>query len=85
MGYDVSAHPVDVDLIQDRLLPYVQGEGDIDDLIQDAVRLAQVRFRANAWGLGLVNLAHAEADEKRKKPTKQKSASKTVLCRKTES
>ncbi len=82
MGYDVSAHPVDVKLIQDRLLPYVQGEGDIEDLLQEAVRLAQVRFRANAWGLGLVNLAHAEADEKRKKPTKKKTASKTTKKKK---
>ena len=56
MGFDVSSHPVDAGLIQKRLLPYLRGEGQIDDLVADAVRLARVRFRANAWGLGL--LAH---------------------------
>lgn len=70
MGYDVSAHPVDVELIQNRILPYIRGEGDISDLVETAVRLAQVRFRANAWGLGLVNLSSEEFDAKRKKPKK---------------
>jgi hypothetical protein len=65
VGFDVSAHPVDVDLIQKRLLPYVRGEGDITDLVETAVRLAQVRFRANAWGLGLLKLSRAESEAKR--------------------
>ncbi len=54
MGFDVSAHPVDVLLVQTRLLPYLRGEGSIDDLVADGVRLTKVRFRANAWGLGLL-------------------------------
>lgn len=74
MGYDVSAHPVDVELIQNRILPYVRGEGDIDDLVATAVRLAQVRFRANAWGLGLTNLSHTESTARRAKAKKPKGA-----------
>jgi hypothetical protein len=74
MGYDVSAHPVDVELIQNRVLPYVRGKGDLSDLVETAVRLAQVRFRANAWGLGLLNLSHAESDAKRQKPEKKPAA-----------
>ena len=54
MGFDVSTHPIDVGLIQTRLLPYLRGDGTIDDLVADGVRLAKVRFRANAWGLGTV-------------------------------
>ncbi len=74
MGYDVSAHPVDVELIQHRILPYIRGEGNIDDLVETAVRLAQVRFRANAWGLGLLEVSHKESDAKRKKPKKKAGA-----------
>ncbi len=58
MGWDISYHPVDVEFIHKRIIPYVQGDGDIDDLLPDAVRIAKVRFRANAWGLGLLNLTH---------------------------
>jgi hypothetical protein len=76
VGYDVSAHPVDVELIQKRILPYIRGEGNLSDLVETAVRLAQVRFRANAWGLGLLNLSHAEADPKRAKPKKAKAGAK---------
>lgn len=56
MGFDISYHPVDLELIQTRLLPYIQGEGEIDDLVERAVRLCQIRFRANQWGLGLMAL-----------------------------
>jgi hypothetical protein len=56
MGYDVSFHPVPIALIHERILPYVQGRGSIDDLIDRASEIAAVRFRANAWGLGLVEL-----------------------------
>jgi hypothetical protein len=56
MGFDISSHPMDVSLIQTRILPYLRGQGNLDDLITEAVRLAKVRFRANAWGLGLVQL-----------------------------
>ena len=67
MGFDVSFHPVDVRLIQDRIFPYVRGEGDLSDLVANAVRIARVRFRANAWGLGVLDLQHAQADAKRSK------------------
>jgi len=53
MGFDTSHHPVDVSLIQDRLIPYILEGTPIDDLVERAVRLERVRFRANAWGLGL--------------------------------
>ena len=56
MGFDVSSHPIDAGLIKTRLLPYLSGGPEIDDLVADAVRIARVRFRANAWGLGLLAL-----------------------------
>lgn len=52
MGYDASFHPVDLPLIQSRLLPYIAGRGEIDDLVEQAAFRARIRFRANAWGLG---------------------------------
>ncbi|WP_336084116.1 hypothetical protein [Nocardia sp. SSK8] len=55
MGYDISFHPIDQRLVEERLTPFLAGRGsagDLDDLVADAVRQAQVRFRANAWGLG---------------------------------
>jgi hypothetical protein len=67
MGFDVSSHPVDVGLIQSRVLPFLKGQGEIDDLVADAVRLAKVRFRANAWGLGLVALQGELASTPKKK------------------
>jgi hypothetical protein len=54
MGFDTSFHPVDFGVCQ-RLHPYILGDAgaeSIDDLVRDAVRIAKVRFRANAWGLG---------------------------------
>ncbi|KUH40016.1 MULTISPECIES: hypothetical protein [Streptomyces] len=60
MGYDTSFHPVDLRLIEERLLPYLAGLGEddaIDDLVAQAVETRKVRFRAKAWALGL--LAHA--------------------------
>lgn len=56
MGFDVSYHPVDRSLIVDRLIPYIRGEGNIDDLIERVVRIAKVHHRANAWGLKLSKL-----------------------------
>lgn len=53
MGFDTSFHPLADTLIAERILPWVLGATDaLDDLLDDAVRVAQVRFRANAWGLG---------------------------------
>lgn len=57
MGFDTSFHPVDLNLIQNRLIPYIANQGDIRDLVADAVRMAKVRFRANAWGLGTMSAA----------------------------
>jgi hypothetical protein len=59
MGFDTSHHPVDVALIHERLLPYVRGEGQIDDLFEVALRIAKVRFRAKAWALGALASRHA--------------------------
>ncbi|MBF5002360.1 hypothetical protein IRT45_35170 [Nocardia sp. BSTN01] len=53
MGYDISFHPIDLRVVEERITPYLAGlDGEIDDLVADAVRQAKVRFRANAWGLG---------------------------------
>jgi hypothetical protein len=54
VGFDTSFHPVDVKLIHERLVPFIRGEGSIDDLVARAVATAKVRFRANAWGNGLL-------------------------------
>jgi hypothetical protein len=56
MGFDVSFHPVDLRLIHERLVPYIMGLGQIDDLVERAVRIARIRHRANAWGLGALKL-----------------------------
>lgn len=64
MGYDISFHPVDMRLVRERVTPFLAGLGrddDLDDLIAAAVRQAKVRFRANAWGLG-VRKAGADTD-----------------------
>ncbi|MGE0322960.1 MAG: hypothetical protein AB7K71_01930 [Polyangiaceae bacterium] len=62
MGYDTSFHPVDQALIDEAILPYLLGERDeIDELLSQAVRIAQVRFRANAIGLGALKADPPEA------------------------
>ncbi|MFI2041017.1 hypothetical protein ACH470_41470 [Streptomyces bottropensis] len=60
MGFDTSFHPVDLPLVQGRLLPFLAGWGaddGIDDLLARAVRLRKVRFRAKAWALGALEYA----------------------------
>jgi hypothetical protein len=52
MGLDISAHPIDTAVFRDRLIPFVQGQGSLDDLIERAVAIAAVSHRANSWGLG---------------------------------
>ncbi len=52
MGYDASYHPIDPKTVA-RVTDYIAGRGSIDDLVTDAVRHAKVRFRANAWSLGV--------------------------------
>lgn len=60
MGFDTSHHPIDLELVH-RAVSYVAGEGEIDDLVADAVRRAKTRFRANAWGLGVFALGEESA------------------------
>lgn len=62
MGLDISAHPIDTALFRERLIPFVEGRGAVDDLIERAVALAAVRHRANAWGLGAYKVQSAFAD-----------------------
>ncbi len=57
MGFDVSFHPVDLELIRQRLVPFVMGRGSIDDLVARAVEIARIRQRANAWALGALKLS----------------------------
>lgn len=59
MGYDVSFHPVDVAFIHDRVVRYVVGDCEIDDLFASGTRIARNRYLANAWGLG-VHRVHSE-------------------------
>lgn len=56
MGYDVSFHPVPLELIQERLIPYLLGEGSLEDLLQTAVRRVRVRARAKAWAQAVQRL-----------------------------
>jgi len=58
MGFDTSHHPVDPKTVA-RVTDYIAGRGSIDDLVKDAVRVAKIRFRANEWGLGVMNLKKA--------------------------
>lgn len=51
MGYDTSFHPLPLETVTERLIPYLLGEGDIDDLVAQAVHLRRVRSRAKAWAL----------------------------------
>jgi hypothetical protein len=63
MGFDVSFHPVDLRLIHERLVPYIMGIGSIDDLVEHAVRIARIRHRANAWGLGALKLTEDSEED----------------------
>jgi hypothetical protein len=65
MGLDISAHPIDTALFRDRLIPFVQGQGALDDLIQRAVAVAAISHRANAWGLGAYNVESAFTNAQR--------------------
>lgn len=59
MGLDISAHPIDTALFRDRLIPFVQGHGALDDLIERAVAVAAVSHHVNSWGLGAYNVQRA--------------------------
>ena len=49
MGLDTSAHPVDVALFRDRLVPFVKEGKPIDDVIARAARMAVLAARAADW------------------------------------
>lgn len=49
MGLDTSAHPVDVALFRDRLVPFVKDGKPIDDLIVRAAQKALLADRAATW------------------------------------
>jgi hypothetical protein len=66
MGFDTSYHPVDMRLVETRLLPYLAGfgdDGDIDDLVVRAVAIRKTRFRAKAWALGVQTALRDGADD----------------------
>jgi len=65
MGLDYSSHPVDPELFRSRLVPYAMGQGDISDLLDRAVDLAEVLHRASTWALATTRLSSAmrEAQE----------------------
>ena len=59
VGFDISFHPVDTALIHSVVTPYlVHGAPIPDSTVSDGVRIALNRFRANAWGLGVMHLDH---------------------------
>ncbi|MFM9862493.1 MAG: hypothetical protein ACKVRO_02700 [Micropepsaceae bacterium] len=49
MGLDTSAHPVDVALFRDRLVPFVKDGAPIDDLIARAAQRAFLADRTATW------------------------------------
>jgi hypothetical protein len=83
VGYDVSFHPVDVAFIHERVFPYIRGERSIDDLVAQAVRIARVRFRANAWGLGVLACEQAQRASSRSRKGQEKPPALAVKVPKT--
>jgi hypothetical protein len=66
VGFDISNHPVDVALIKQRIVPFVCGGDDrLDDLIARAARLNCIKYRANSWGLALLDYSWAISDRQR--------------------
>lgn len=76
---DISYHPVDVELLHQRIIPYVTGQSNIDDLVERAVRCARVRRRANDWGLGALELDHQISDAQHQVTESMASANKPGL------
>lgn len=62
MGYDISNHPVDVQFLQQRLIPAVMGHGDFSDFLDRAAERAIVAHRANRWALRTLALNSAIFD-----------------------
>lgn len=69
MGYDISYHPVDITLIQDRVIPFIAGVRDVDDLLESGTRIARNRYISNAWGLA-ANSVHSERFQRMELPKK---------------
>ena len=67
MGSDVSFHPIDLDLVLNRAVPFVLGAGSLDDIILKASRTTRIRLRAKEWAMGL--LAHRIASRPQLPPT----------------
>lgn len=53
MGFDVSYHPVDLGIMK-RVAAYVAGRDDLRSLVEEGCVRERCRFRAKAWGLGLL-------------------------------
>jgi hypothetical protein len=71
---DVSFHPVDVALFHERLIPFVRGQGAIDDLVAEAVRVTLVTQRANAWGLAVLALWNRESERRYQEKSARRSS-----------
>lgn len=72
MGYDISNHAVDTELISARLIPSITQRVDVADLLDRGADLAAVAHRANEWGLRVVALDHKIADVQRERGPKTK-------------
>ncbi|MGH1353176.1 MAG: hypothetical protein ACRBBN_20555 [Methyloligellaceae bacterium] len=46
-----SNHSVNISLLKDRIIPYIMGTGNIDDLLEQAAKTALTRFEAMSWAL----------------------------------
>ncbi|MEM1262498.1 MAG: hypothetical protein AAGH76_08880 [Pseudomonadota bacterium] len=60
MGYDISYHPVDVNYLESTVFPYILGETDSTAFFDKPTAIAQARFQANAWGLGILDRYHEQ-------------------------
>ncbi len=49
MGNDFSCHPIDERVIRERILPYVMGNGNIDDLVAEAIRVKKISTECKRW------------------------------------
>lgn len=56
MGFDYSCHPIDENLIKERILPFVMGDGNIDDLVAEAIRVRNIAHECKRWARAVSDL-----------------------------
>ena len=72
MGFDISNHPIDVALVRQRIIPFIRGQGQLDDLVARGARLNCIKHRANSWGPGVLKLSWDISERQRQLAFKRK-------------